>query len=67
MVKTLSELGIMKAITQARKMVVEWRTEDLEFLMSWCSTETPTFIALWGEFGLTLEGVSILTSLPFFW
>lgn len=37
---------------------------DLQFLMR--SIETHTFITLWGEFGVTLEDVSMLTSLPDF-
>lgn len=45
MSKKLNDVGIMRAITQVRKMAVERKTEDLEFLMSQWSTETHTFIA----------------------
>lgn len=67
MSKKLNDVGIMRAITQVRKMVVERKTEDLEFLMSQWSTETHTFIASWAEFGPTLKDVVMLMSLLIFW
>lgn len=62
----LKDLGIMKAIVQARAVTVERNLVDLEFLVSWWSTETDTFVASLGEFGPSLEDVAMLTSLPLF-
>lgn len=64
MPKKLHDLGITRSITQARRMVVEWNSGDLEFLISRWSIEMHTFIPSWGEFSLTLEDVCVLTSLP---
>lgn len=56
----------MRAITQARKMAVDRKPVDLEFLMSRWSTETHTFSTFWAKFGPTLGDVHILVSLPIF-
>lgn len=66
MPKKFQDLGIMSAITRARKVSVERNSEDLEFLVSRWSTEMHTLVATWGEFGPTLEDVVALTSLPMF-
>lgn len=39
---------------------------DLEFFMPRCSIETHTSMASLGGFGLSLEDVAMLTSLPLF-
>lgn len=64
MCRKFQDLGILRAITQARKATVERDPKDLEFLLSRWSTEIHSFIAAWGEFGPTLEDVVMLTSLP---
>lgn len=66
MPRKFQDLGILRAITPARKASVERDPKDLEFLLSRWSTETHSFIAAWGEFGPTLEDVAVLTSLPIF-
>lgn len=66
MPKKFQNLGIMRAITQARKESVERNSEDLEFLVSRWSTKMHTFVVTWGEFVPTLEDVVALTSLPMF-
>lgn len=63
MKKKLNDLEIMRAINQARKMMVDKKPSDHEFLMSRWSTGTHTFVTAWGEFAPTLEDVALLTSL----
>lgn len=66
MPRKFQDLGIIRAITQARKMLVKRNSEDLEFLVSRWLMEMQTFVASWGEFAPTLEDVVALTSLPLF-
>lgn len=66
MSRRFQDLGILRAISQARKASVERDPKDLEFLLSRWSTETHSFVTAWGEFGPTLEDVAVLTSLPIF-
>lgn len=66
MPKKFHDLGIMRAITQTRRMSVERNSEDLKFLMSRWSTKMHTFVTAWGEFAPTLEDVVALTLLPVF-
>lgn len=44
MKEKLDYLGIIKAITQVRKMTMDRKPVDLEFLMSRWRTETHTFV-----------------------
>lgn len=49
-----------------KSLVTNRSLEDLEFLISRWSVESPTFIASWGESCPTLKDVVVLTSLPIF-
>lgn len=59
------DLGIITATAQARLIAVERRPANLEFMLRW-NTKIHTFVALWGEFDLSLKDVVKLTSLPLF-
>lgn len=60
MKKKLNDLANMRAITQARKMTMDWKLADLEFLMS--SGVLRLTPSSWlGGFGPMLEDVSILS------
>lgn len=56
--------GIGKALNLSKTLVINRSPLDLEFLISRWSIESHTFIAAWGEFGLTLEDVVVLAGLP---
>lgn len=43
----------MRAITKERKMAIDKKLTDSEFLMSLWSTKTHTLVMAWGEFGPT--------------
>lgn len=62
----LSNLGIMRVVAQVRKMAVDKKLEDLEFLMLRWSTETHFFVTVWRGFDPKMEDMAILTSLPMF-
>lgn len=55
----------MRAITHARKMAVDKKPVDFDFLISRWSIETHTLVTAWEEFCPTFEDVDILASLPY--
>lgn len=62
----LEEVRVMRAIQYALLMGVDKSPVDLAFLISRWSSYSHTFVAAWGEFCPSLEGVVKLTSLPMF-
>lgn len=67
--KVLAILGVadkMMKVGASRLLSLTRHHHDLEFLVSCWSVESHTFIALWGEFGPTLEDVMNLSTLHFF-
>lgn len=66
MKKLFNDMGISRAIAQARKMTVDRKPIDgvshVE-MEHWGST----FVVAWMEFGPLLEDMAMLTSLPIFW
>ncbi|KAK9277971.1 hypothetical protein L1049_027528 [Liquidambar formosana] len=62
----LQSAGILKAVKLSAILDVKRDKQSLEFLLSRWSAETHTFVTAWGEFGITLEDVVVLTWLtPF--
>lgn len=62
----ISKTGIRKALNLSKGTAINRIREDLEFLITRWSTESHTFIVVWGEFCLTLEDVVALTGLLMF-
>lgn len=51
--------GIKKALNMSKSLVISRCPEDLGLLLSLWSSESHTYIAVWGEFFPTLEDVII--------
>lgn len=60
------QTGVKKAVTCSKLLFLVRHHWDLELLVSRWSTESYTFVTVWGKFTLTLEDVASLTMLPLF-
>lgn len=58
--------GIGRSLNLSKNLYINRSPMDLDFLISWWSSESHTFVTAWGEFCPTLEDVVILTGLPLF-